>query len=86
MKSGAVTGFATYVVEKGGQTMKRDYALQNFRARLAARTAAEPAAPWYVPVVRKPATTAQPETEAPAPSLWQRLVVRFNRLRAGSLR
>ena len=85
-KSGAVTGFATYVVEKGGQTMKRDYALQNYRARVAARTAAEPAAPWYVPVVRKPATTAQPETEAPAPSLWQRLVVRFNRLRAGSLR
>jgi hypothetical protein len=85
VKGGAVTGFTTYVVEQGGQTMKRDYALQNYRARVAARTAAEPAAPWYTPVVRKASTTAQSETEAPAPSLWQRVVGRIiNRLRAGS--
>jgi SH3-like domain-containing protein len=84
MKSGAVAGFTTYVVEKDGRTMKRDYALQNYRARVIARTAAAPAAPWYTPVVRMAATTAQSETEAPAPSLWQRLVGRINRLRAGS--
>ena len=86
VKGGAVTGFTTYVVEQGGQTMKRDYALQNYRARVAARTAAEPAAPWYTPVVRKASTTAQSETEAPAPSLWQRVGGWINRLRAGSRR
>ena len=61
MKSGAVAGFTTYVVEKDGRTMKRDYALQNYRARVIARTAAAPAAPWYTPVVRMAATTAQIE-------------------------
>jgi len=85
-KAGAVTGFTVCVLEKGGRTVRRDYALQNYRARVVARVAAQPPAPWYTPPVRKVSSTPAPEAEAPAPSLWQRLVGRINRLRSGSFR
>lgn len=86
VKGGAVAGFSTCVVEKSGRTVKREYTLQNYRARVAARAAAEPPTPWYTPPTRKVSNATQPETEMPAPSLWQRLVGRINRLRSGSFR
>jgi len=85
-KGGAVTGFTTWAVEKDGRTVKRDYALQSYRARVAARTPAEPPAPWYTPPARKVSSAPAAETETRAPSLWDRLVGRINRLRSGSFR
>ncbi|MGO9240366.1 MAG: hypothetical protein ACLQBJ_06110 [Bryobacteraceae bacterium] len=85
-KGGAVTGFTTWAVEKDGRTVKRDYALQGYRARVAARTPGEPPAPWYTPAPRKVSSGPATETETRAPSLWDRLVGRINRLRSGSFR
>ena len=85
-KGGTVTGFNVFVVEKDGKTVRRDYGLQNFRARIAARTPVEPPAPWYTPPQRKPANATAPETEVTPQSLWQRVMATFNRLRRGSSR
>jgi len=85
-KGGAVTGFRVCVVEKGGKPVQREYGLQNYRARVVARTAAQPPAPWYIPAPRKTANGAPAEPEAAPQTLWQRVVTTFNRLRSGSPR
>jgi hypothetical protein len=77
-----ITGFRTYAIEKDGQVMRRDYTLQNYRARIAARVAEQPPAPWFV----APRRANQPQSSA-APlehvSLWQKTLRWFNRLRLG---
>ena len=79
----AITGFRTYAVEKDGRVMRRDYTLLNNRARITARIAEQPPAPWFVAPGR--ANQSQAEV-APAEnlSLWQRTRRWFNRLRSGS--
>ena len=81
----AITGFRTYAIEKDGQVMRRDYTLQNYRARIAARVAEQPPAPWFIAPRRTnqpQAYTAPPEN----PSPWQKTLRWFNRLRSGSPR
>jgi hypothetical protein len=84
-KGGAITGFSTYAVEKDGHAMRRDYALQNYRARIASRVAEQPPAPWFI----APRRANQSETYTPPPqklSLWQKARRWFNRLRSDSPR
>jgi hypothetical protein len=77
-----ITGFRTFAIEKDGHVMRRDYTLQNNRARITARVAEQPPAPWFV----APRRANQPQTFVPPPenlSLWQKTRRWFNRLRPG---
>jgi hypothetical protein len=78
----AITGFRTYAVEKDGHVMRREYALQNYRARITARVAEQPPAPWFI----APRRANQPETYTAPPeklSLWQTTLRWFRHLRSG---
>jgi hypothetical protein len=82
-KGEVITGFSAYAVEKDGRVMRREYTLQNNRARIASRVAEQPPAPWFIAPRRanEPATfTAPPEKL----SLWQKARRWFRRLRSGS--
>jgi hypothetical protein len=79
-------GFSVLVHEKDGRLMKRDYALQGFRARLASRTPAKLPEPWYVPTPHNGAVDAIPETVVRATAFWDRLVEKLNLRRSGSAR
>ncbi len=77
-----ITGFRTYAIEKDGKTMRREYALQNNRARIFARVAEQPPGPWFV----APQKVSQPTTFAETVeslSLWQKTKQWVSRLRAG---
>ena len=85
LQGAAITGFRTYAIEKDGQVMRRDYTLQNYRARIAARVAEQPPAPWFI----APRRANQPQPYAAPPeklSLWQKTLRWFKRLRSGSSR
>ncbi len=79
----SISGFHTFAVEKDGRVMRREYTLQNYRARIAKRVAEQPPAPWFV--VPRKANQPQPET-SPAENLsvWQKAKRWLNRLRPGS--
>jgi hypothetical protein len=80
---GAITGFRTFAIEKDGRVMRRDYTLRDYRARIAARVAEPPPAPWFV----APRRANQPQPYAAPPenlSLWQQARRWFNRLRSGT--
>lgn len=77
----AITGFRTFAIEKDGHVMRRDYMLQNNRARIAARVAEPPPAQWFV----APRKANQPEPYVAPPenlSLWQKTLRWFNRVRS----
>jgi hypothetical protein len=76
------SGFSTLVYEKDGRLTRRDYTLQNYRARLAARAGAAPPAPWYVTPAKRGAAEGLPEAPGEAPNLWQNLRRRIAVLRA----
>jgi len=85
LEGGAITGFRTYAVENDGHVMRRDYKLQNYRARIASRVAEQPPAPWFI----APRRANQPEAYTPPPenlSLWQKARRWFSRLHSGSPR
>jgi hypothetical protein len=80
---GNITGFKTYAIEQDGHVMRRDYALQNYRARITARVAEQPPAPWFI----APKRANQPQVQVPAaeqPTLWQKTRRWFSHLRSGS--
>ena len=78
------TGFRIFAMEKDGKLMRREYSLQNYRARIAARVAEQPPAPWFI----APQKANQPNLYTPPPveplSYWQKTKRWVNRLRAGS--
>jgi SH3-like domain-containing protein len=80
---GNITGFRTFAIEQDGRVMRRDYALQNYRARITARVAEQPPAPWFI--APKRATQSQAEVPpAEQPTFWQKTRRWFSHLRSGS--
>jgi hypothetical protein len=79
-----IKGFRTYAIETDGKVMRREYALQNNRARIISRVDERPPAPWYVAppkVVSQPGAFTQAVEELP---FGQKVRRWFNHLRAGS--
>ena len=72
-----VQGFSLHNTEKDGSVVRRDYALQGFRAKVAGRTPEAAPEPWYQP--RLPATgppaATQPAEDQP---LWRKLWRKIN--------
>ncbi|MBI4893724.1 MAG: hypothetical protein HY821_24105, partial [Acidobacteria bacterium] len=58
-------GFRVEILDKNGTRMERDYALNNFRARVIVRREPQPAARWYVAPVRKRPTIRLAEDDEP---------------------
>jgi len=81
-----IKGFRTWVVEKEGKVTRREYALQNYRARIVSRVDERPPAAWYVapPKVNSPSTSFA--TAVGQLPFGQRVRHWFNHLRAGSSR
>jgi hypothetical protein len=78
-----VTGFRAYAIEKDGKLMRRDYALQNNRARIVGRVAEPLPAPWFVAPKKSSQPGAVQQPEAPPLTVWQKTKLWFSRLRAG---
>lgn len=77
-----ITGFRTYAIEKDGMIARREYALQNNRARIVARVAEQPPGPWFV-APRKVTEPASFVENVESLTLWQKTKRWVSRLRAG---
>ena len=77
-----IKGFRTFAVEKDGKVMRRDYVLQNYRARIVGRSAEPPSAPWFVAPRKANQPTPAAVSAEPA-TFWQKMKRAVSRLRGG---